>query len=248
MNLIESSVKITEQGVNVEDVFNYMNELQTSKEHQTVYLCIPTNSPEYKKIMEYRKSPYIRIYKKTNNKSFIFVTMSYNYMIQEFGDLFEFFDYNNFSERRITFEINCNLHSACAFLINFKHFAIEQIDKYEDNIDFIRPYWIEEYKEDSEFGYSLYYTEQRYLELIKENVDRIDAGEVLPSAKNTTLYITGFVTEWVSVINNLLDHYEKYNKDNNMYKLLQDIQKELKKYITKNRLTLTGMPLGTTPA
>jgi hypothetical protein len=203
--------------------------------------------------MEYRKSPYIHIYKKNNNNSAIFVTMSYSYMMQEFGDLLEFYDYNNFSERRVTFEITCNNISACTFLKEFNHFAIEKIDEYNNNINFIRPHWVQEYKEDSEFGYSLYYTEQRYLELINERVDRNNAGEVLPGAKSTTLYITGFITEWIYIVNNLLNHYKKLDDacefvDINTCKLLEDIQLELRKYTVTNRLTVTGMPMGTIPA
>ena len=253
MNLIESSIKLISQGVNIEDVFNYMTEFTSAKEHQTVYLWIPVNSPDYRKIMEYRKSPYVHIYKKNNNNSGIFVTTSYSYMMQEFGDLLEFYDYNNFSERRITFEITCSNISACTFLKEFKHFAIEKVDKYNDNIDYVRPYWVQKYKEDSEFGYSLYYTEQRYLELINEKVHRINASEVLPGAKSTTLYITGFVTEWIYIVKRMLDYYKKLDDecefvDMNVHKLLEDIQLELKKYSVANKLTIIGTPMGTIPA
>lgn len=75
------------------------------------------------------------------------------------------------------------------------------LDKFNNEITFIKPYWLSDYQDVDnnsypDFVYALIYAEGRYFELLEQGLKPQQARSVLPNATKTEIVISGFTTYW----------------------------------------------------
>ena len=82
------------------------------------------------------------------------------------------------------------------------------LDKFENQITFVYPSWLEEFDEQRaldespwpDFTYGLLYAEQRYFELLELGLKPQQARQILPNACKTEIVVTGYNNDWEELL------------------------------------------------
>lgn len=190
-------------------------------EHGTIYLLKPM---EYKGVyvpgIEWKKyvmNPYTRTNLcSINDQNTIAITTNYRVLVENnwLDDLKYICEPTEFHEKRITVHFVCDRgvshefvrHRVFSFAQESTRYCNYSKDKFDNEITYILPPWIEEtdvrnFHENSRgsfiFLFNLEELEEAYIALVKEEGWKPQqARAVLPNALKTELVMTGFVSDW----------------------------------------------------
>ena len=186
-------------------------------EHGTIYLTIPENACIYSKLLSYigeiENNPYsISNYDCSNG--YLYITTNYRVIIENrLNTLLRFIccptDYHT---RRITVKFICNRqvshefvrHRVFSFAQESTRYCNYTKDKFNGELTFIQPCWINEEYVPGEYNRSeqfvmltemLENVESTYNFMINNRWKPQQAATILPNALKTELIMTGFVNE-----------------------------------------------------
>lgn len=180
-------------------------------EHGTIYLDFTAEYP-YEK---YIKNSYSKVYKNTleNGWNFphLYVTTNMRVIIENGweNDLKYLCKPTKYHEKRVTIKFTCSRgishelvrHRVFSFSQESQRYCAYNKDQFGSEITFIKPLWYEQEGDlDSsnypDYGYSLLYAENRYLDLLENGLKAQEAREVLPNSTKTEVMMTGFISDW----------------------------------------------------
>lgn len=95
-------------------------------------------------------------------------------------------------------------HRVMSFAQESQRYCNYSLDKFDNQITFVYPSWLEEFDEQREldespcpdFTYGLLYAEQIYFDLLEQGLKPQQARQILPNACKTELVVTGFNDDW----------------------------------------------------
>ena len=218
-------------------------------EHGTVYLAIPMTTYAPDAVNIYRDNAYSKV---NDCNEFIFtdkygnkvaawcVTTNLRVLVENdcLEDLEFLCEPTEYHEKRITVKFICSRsishelvrHRIFSFSQESQRYCAYNKDKFGGEVTFIKPIWYEQ-KEDidtsnyPDYGYSLLYAENRYLDLLEQGLKAQEAREVLPNSTKTEVIMTGFTSDWL--------YFFKLRTDKaahpEMRKLTIPLEKEFKK-------------------
>ena len=218
-------------------------------EHGTVYLAIPMTTYAPDAVNIYRDNAYSKV---NDCNEFIFtdkygnkvsawcVTTNLRVLVENdcLEDLEFLCEPTEYHEKRAAVKFICSRgishelvrHRIFSFSQESQRYCAYNKDKFGGEITFIKPIWYEQ-KEDidtsnyTDYGYSLLYAENRYLDLLEQGLKAQEAREVLPNSTKTEVIMTGFTSDWL--------HFFKLRTDKaahpEMRKLTIPLEKEFKK-------------------
>lgn len=186
-------------------------------EHGTIYLkffwsgavCQNCNQTMPHKILDkYCMSPYSKVIYHGND---VYVTTNYRVLVEHnwLDDLKYLCEPTEFHAKRITMKFITDRgiamelirHRAFSFAQESTRYCNYSIDKFNNELLFIKPSW---YKEDKEayipiienFKRTCAYSEASYLYMLSCGATPQEARQVLPNALKTEVIMTGFVSDW----------------------------------------------------
>lgn len=218
-------------------------------EHGTVYLAIPMTTYAPDAVNIYHDNAYSKV---NDCNEFIFtdkygnkvaawcVTTNLRVLVENdcLEDLEFLCEPTNYHEKRAAVKFICSRgishelvrHRVFSFSQESQRYCAYNKEKFGGEITFIKPIWYEQ-KEDidtsnyPDYGYSLLYAENRYLDLLEQGLKAQEAREVLPNSTKTEVIMTGFTSDWL--------HFFKLRTDKaahpEMRKLTIPLEKEFKK-------------------
>ena len=218
-------------------------------EHGTIYLAIPMTTYAPDAINIYRDNAYSKV---NDCNEFIFtdkygnkvaawcVTTNLRVLVENdcLEDLEFLCEPTKYHEKRAAVKFICSRgishelvrHKVFSFSQESQRYCAYNKEKFGGEITFIKPIWYEQ-KEDidtsnyPDYGYSLLYAENRYLDLLEQGLKAQEAREVLPNSTKTEVIMTGFTSDWL--------HFFKLRTDKaahpEMRKLTIPLEKEFKK-------------------
>ena len=202
-------------------------------EHGTVYLKIPTGlmAEVNQTYHKYLFNPYSKaICRYVPLDGYIYVTTNYRVLVENrwLDDLQYICEPTEFHEKRITVHFVCDRgilaeftrHRVFSFSAESTRYCNYSLDKFDNEVTFIRPLWLEgnsDYSpsahraydylynetyleeniaDEDRFIFGLVATEDIYLKLISQGRKPQEARAILPSSLKTELVMTGFVDDW----------------------------------------------------
>ena len=208
-------------------------------EHGTVYLSIPITQRNFDKIDSYAANKYTKGKLNINNGIYC-ITTNFRVLVENgwMDDLQYLCEPTKYHEKRAAVKFICSRgishelvrHRVFSFSQESQRYCAYNKEKFGGEITFIKPIWYEQ-KEDidtsnyPDYGYSLLYAENRYLDLLEQGLKAQEAREVLPNSTKTEVIMTGFTSDWL--------HFFKLRTDKaahpEMRKLTIPLEKEFKK-------------------
>lgn len=192
-------------------------------EHGTVYLKVP-NGKMYRDgaFRDFNEVFTDNLYYKIcSNEGIIYITTNYRYIIENHLEhwLKYIYEPTEYHERRITVKFVCDRgvshefvrHRVFSFAQESTRYCNYSKDKFDNEITFIMPCWMDEAElasygpyhtvcrsktPESIFIASLNNAEQDYKALIDMGWKPQQARAILPNALKTELVMTGFVSDW----------------------------------------------------
>ena len=203
-------------------------------EHGTVYLKVPygtmddrgefSNEPI---VIKYIDNPYSVVMNNSEN-DYWYITSNYRVIIENewIDDLYYLCEPTEFHAKRITVHFVCDRgvshefvrHRVFSFAQESTRYCNYSKDKFGNELTFIEPCWLEDYKYDVNsynqlFRDSLRWAEAHYLDLLRKWEDKIpdkryktgfrnnpwtpqQARAILPNSLETELVMTGFISDW----------------------------------------------------
>ena len=187
-------------------------------EHGTVYLDFTDEWPHKK----YIENPYSKVYKNTLENNWeaphLYVTTNMRVIIENGweDDLKYICEPTKYHAKRTTVKFICSRstshqlvrHRSMSFAQESQRYCNYSLDKFDNQITFVYPSWLEEFDEqrgldDSpwpDFTYGLLYAEDRYFELLEQGLKPQQARQILPNACKTELVVTGFNDDWKQLL------------------------------------------------
>lgn len=186
-------------------------------EHGTVYLRIPEDANIYNKLLSYigeiENNPYsISNFNCSNGN--LYITTNYRVIIEnKLNNLLEFIcPHTKYHTRRITVKFVCNRqvshefvrHRVFSFAQESTRYCNYTKDKFDGELTFIQPCWIDEEYVSGEYNRSeqfvmltemLENVESTYNFMINHGWKPQQAATILPNALKTELIMTGFVDD-----------------------------------------------------
>lgn len=193
-------------------------------EHGTIYLkffwsgavcdsCNQTKS--YKLLDKYCMNKYSKVKYHGNN---VYVTTNFRVLVENgwLDDLKYLCEPTEHHTKRTTVKFICSRstshqlvrHRVMSFAQESQRYCNYSLDKFDNQITFVYPSWLEEFDEqraldDSpypDFTYGLLYAEQMYFELLGQGLKPQQARQILPNACKTELVVTGFNDDWKQLL------------------------------------------------
>lgn len=193
-------------------------------EHGTIYLkffwsgavcdsCHQTKS--YKLLDKYCMNKYSKVKYHGND---IYVTTNFRVLVENgwLDDLKYLCEPTEHHAKRTTVKFICSRstshqlvrHRVMSFAQESQRYCNYSLDKFDNQITFVYPSWLEEFDEqraldDSpypDFTYGLLYAEQMYFELLGQGLKPQQARQILPNACKTELVVTGFNDDWKQLL------------------------------------------------
>lgn len=181
-------------------------------EHGTIYLKFPVSDPNTHthntRFKKYLRNPYSKV---NVTRSHYYVTTNMRVLVEhEWLEDLEFLcEPTKYHERRATVKFTCSRgishelvrHRVFSFSQESQRYCAYNKDQFGSEITFIKPLWYEQEGDlDSsnypDYGYSLLYAENRYLDLLEQGLKAQEAREVLPNSTKTEVMMTGFISDW----------------------------------------------------
>ena len=180
-------------------------------EHGTVYLTIPSANMSDMIIYKYFLNPYSKIFIDRINT---YITTNYRVLVENdwLCDLKYLSNPNLFHSRRTTVKFICDRgvshefvrHRVFSFAQESTRYCNYSKDKFNNELTFILPNWVDENYEivenkeltDLTFRMFLDKTEETYFLLLKLGWKPQEARNVLPHSLKTELIMTGFDSDW----------------------------------------------------
>ena len=180
-------------------------------EHGTVYLTIPSANITDIIISKYDSNPYSKIFINLTNT---YITTNYRVLVENkwLDDLKYLCKPTLFHERRTTVKFICDRgvshefvrHRVFSFAQESTRYCNYSKDKFNNELTFILPNWVDENYEvvenkeltDLTFRMFLDKTEETYFLLLKLGWKPQEARNVLPHSLKTELIMTGFDSDW----------------------------------------------------
>ena len=193
-------------------------------EHGTIYLkffwsgavcdsCYQTKS--YKLLDKYCMNKYSKVKYHGND---VYVTTNFRVLVENgwLDDLKYLCEPTEHHAKRTTVKFICSRstshqlvrHRSMSFAQESQRYCNYSLDKFDNQITFVYPSWLEEFDEqrgldDSpcpDFTYGLLYAEDRYFELLEQGLKPQQARQILPNACKTELVVTGFNDDWKQLL------------------------------------------------
>ena len=180
-------------------------------EHGTVYLTIPTFYTQDVGILKYELNPYSKV---VTIRDYTYITTNYRVLV-EHDWLFDlkFLSVRNIvHKKRTTVKFICDRgvshefvrHRVFSFAQESTRYCNYSKDKFNNELTFILPNWVDENYEvvenkeltDLTFRMFLDKTEETYFLLLKLGWTPQQARNVLPNSLKTELIMTGFDSDW----------------------------------------------------
>lgn len=188
-------------------------------EHGTVYLTIPTFYTQDVGILKYELNPYSKV---VTRRDCTHITTNYRVLVENnwLSDL-KFLSVRNIvHKKRTTVKFICDRgvshefvrHRVFSFAQESTRYCNYCKDKFNNELTFIIPCWIDDIKEQSYQAYCEYHhaendssklwydtcmnAERVYEDLINKNWTPQQARSVLPNSLKTELVMTGFNDDW----------------------------------------------------
>lgn len=192
-------------------------------EHGTVYLKISYKSPEtdsdYLSKMDiitfFRRNPYskaiIGLDVTDTSIGHCYITTNMR-VIAENDKLFEALQYicepKEPHIKRTTVKFICSRstshqlvrHRVMSFAQESQRYCNYSLNKFNNEITFIRPSWLDDNKVCTDFDFGLIDAETRYFNMIKLGYKPQQARQILPNACKTELVVTGFNDDWKQLL------------------------------------------------
>jgi thymidylate synthase (FAD) len=193
-------------------------------EHGTIYLSIPIKFGNHVIIEEYLDNPYSRVSEDMDNHKWC-VTTNLRVLIENdlMDDLCYLCEPTEYHVKRVTVKFTCDRgvshefvrHRVFSFAQESTRYCNYSKDKFNNDITFIKPSWLEctyedipmeselcylsrQYQDDTNnrFIASLVESKYAYMSLLQKGWTPQQARAVLPNALKTELVMTGFVDDW----------------------------------------------------
>ena len=194
-------------------------------EHGTVYLKITYKDTDFATLcMFYGRNKYSVLNHSEDNKIY-YITTNYRVLVENnhLSDLKYLCEPTEFHEKRITVRFVCDRgvsheyvrHRVFSFAQESTRYCNYSKDKFNNEITYILPCWIDNESSFSEFSHYLIYgeslgkvtpeknfiaslqvAEQQYFELLNQGWNPQQARAVLPNSLKTELVMTGVVSDW----------------------------------------------------
>ena len=189
-------------------------------EHGTVYLSMPITQQNSYRIDSYVANKYTKVKLDIDNRIY-YVTTNLRVLVENnwMDDLQYLCEPTEYHERRITVKFICDRgvshefvrHRVFSFAQESTRYCNYSKDKFDNEITFIMPCWMDEEElasygpyhtvcrsktPESIFIASLNNAEQDYKALIDMGWKPQQARAILPNALKTELVMTGFVSDW----------------------------------------------------
>lgn len=201
-------------------------------EHGTVYLAIPMTTYAPEAVNTYIYNPYSKVNEchdfiftdKYGNKVCAWcVTTNLRVLVENdcLEDLEFLCEPTKFHEKRVTIKFTTSnsimreftRHRSHSFAVESTRYCNYSKDKFNNEITFIAPYWVDNVSLDNVDNYlhgqeyeisfgtitlvnALSHSESCYLSLIKDGAKPQEAREILPLATKCDMIMTGFVSDW----------------------------------------------------
>lgn len=188
-------------------------------EHGTVYLTIPTFYTQDVGILKYELNPYSKI---VTRKDYSYITTNYRVLVEhEWLDDLKFLSKRNIvHKKRTTVKFICDRgvshefvrHRVFSFAQESTRYCNYTKDKFNNELTFIIPCWIDDIEEGSYEAYCDYNTgklnpaktwynicltaEREYEDIINAGWKAQQARSILPNSLKTELIMTGFNDDW----------------------------------------------------
>lgn len=214
-------------------------------EHGTVYMEREVNyssSDTNEYFDKYEKNPYSEV---NYSDGIGYVTTNFRVLVENkwTSDLFYLCNPTEFHKQRITFKFITSIgivrellrHRKFSFTNESTRYCNYSKDKFNNEIVFIAPYWINDDRQFHHFefsknAYELFClsceeAEENYMLLLDEGFKPEEAREFLPLCTKSELVMTGFEEDWLHFLN--LRLYNKTGKSHpDMMFLASQIEKE----------------------
>ena len=188
-------------------------------EHGTVYLMFTevtrddsTENDHYSKLSElvktitkYDKNPYSKVVFDTPNH-IVYITTNYRVIVENnwLDDLQYICEPTEFHEKRITVKWTTDRvtgesflrHRVFSFARESTRYCNYSKDKFDNEIKFIMPTWLEDIDTNLDFKDALEYLESFYFSLLNRGWQPQQARQVLPFSVHSPLVMTGFESDW----------------------------------------------------
>lgn len=179
-------------------------------EHGTVYLDFTDEWP-YEKYIE---NPYSKVYKNTLENNWeaphLYVTTNMRVIIENGweDDLKYICEPTKYHVKRTTVKFICSRstshqlvrHRVMSFAQESQRYCNYSLNKFNNEITFIRPSWLDDNKVCTDFDFGLIDAETRYFNMIKLGYKPQQARQILPNACKTELVVTGFNDDWKQLL------------------------------------------------
>lgn len=214
----ESSIKEGSAKTFVNRIINWGH--NSCLEFGTVYLKIPIHNRCYQGIT-YIENKYSKAYFSTIDGC-LYVSTNYR-VLQEndlLGDLEYLCEPTEFHEKRACVKLVCDRaianeivrHRKFSFLQESTRYCRYSSDKFDNELTFIMPCWIDDMEEKSYCAFSEYHhtkdgpaklwfdicmnSEDVYMDLLDKGWKPEQARNILPLSLKTELYMCGFISDW----------------------------------------------------
>lgn len=214
----ESSIKEGSAKTFVNRIINWGH--NSCLEFGTVYLKIPKHNLCYLDT-DYIKNKYSKTYRNTMDGC-LYVSTSYR-VLQEndlLGDLEYLCEPTEFHEKRVCVKLVCDRaianeivrHRKFSFLQESTRYCRYSSDKFDNELTFIMPCWIDDMEEKSYCTFSEYHhtkddpaklwfdvcmnSEDVYMDLLDKGWKPEQARNILPLSLKTELYMCGFISDY----------------------------------------------------
>jgi thymidylate synthase (FAD) len=211
-------------------------------EHGTVYLAIPATTYAPDAVSKYLDNPYSKV---TKSDNYTFkdsygdevnawcVTTNLRVIIENnaIEDLEFICEPTEYHQKRTTVKFICSRstshqlvrHRVMSFAQESQRYCNYSLDKFDNEITFVYPSWLDDNKVCTDFEFGLIDAEVRYFNMIKLGYKPQQARQILPNACKTELVVTGFNDDW----NKLLDLRCGTGADPDIKQLMNPLKEEL---------------------
>ena len=186
-------------------------------EHGTVYLMLYANNERKKAIIAfYSEDPYSRVvYFYDKEGAYAYITTNYRVLVENncLGDLQYMCEPTEYHERRYTVRFitdqgilrEFTRHRVFSFAVESTRYCNYSKDKFNNEITFIEPLWLNDNRAINSESYSNAYeifcsaceeAEGYYFMLLENGFKPQDARNVLPLSTKCEMIMTGFTKDW----------------------------------------------------
>ena len=228
-------------------------------EHGTVYLKVTYKDTDFATLcMFYGRNKYSVLNHSEDNKIY-YITTNYRVLVENnhLSDLKYLCEPTEFHEKRITVKFVCDRgvsheyvrHRVFSFAQESTRYCNYSKDKFNNEITYILPCWIDNESSFSEFSHYLIYeeslgkvtpeknfiaslqvAEQQYFELLNQGWNPQQARAVLPNSLKTELVMTGVVSDW--------KHFFELRCDSKAHPQARELAIPLREEFIKNKFNI----------